>query len=118
MKCASSRTSAGEKFSSRSHLGINAWICGENLVASPRCSRWERCADCSAMGAWLVSSREILADQPEYGRDPARDRGREQRVAQQFFGRIAAAAAQAQAIQVTAGAKQHPRQCQRKAAGA
>ena len=43
MKCASSRTSAGEKFSSSAHFGIRAWICGANLVASPRCSR---CASC------------------------------------------------------------------------
>src|SRR5690349_945945 len=42
MKCASSRTSAGEKFSSSVHLGMSACICGANLVASPRYSRCAR----------------------------------------------------------------------------
>src|SRR3954471_1572271 len=43
MKCASIRTSALEKFSSSAHLGISAWICEANFIASPRRSRCESC---------------------------------------------------------------------------
>src|SRR3977135_78073 len=46
MKCASMRTSAAEKFSSSAHFGIRAWICGANLIASPRRSR---CASCGGV---------------------------------------------------------------------
>src|SRR3954462_4163318 len=49
MKWVSSRTSAGEKFSSSRHFGIRAWIWSANLVASPRCSRCARCCRVSAM---------------------------------------------------------------------
>src|SRR5512145_2540037 len=51
MKCASSRTSAAEKFSSSAHFGMSACIWSANCVASPRYLRCMSCCGRSAMGA-------------------------------------------------------------------
>src|SRR3954465_8282805 len=68
MNCASMRTSASEKFSSRLHFGIRACIWAANLVASPRYSRCSSCCGRSGIAAdYAQTSVRTLAPAPDRG---------------------------------------------------
>src|SRR5687768_6614412 len=69
MKCASRRTSAGEKFSSSAHLGISMWIWLAKRVASPISSRCASCCGRSPMPAIMPRFAPSFAPLPHAPRE-------------------------------------------------